>query len=64
MDQQDSEDRSVDKDGRNESSDDVPRSSGAHWTKEEDLELKRAVTKYEAKNWKKIAEKLNGRTDV
>ena len=35
-----------------------------HWTKEEDLELKRAVTKYEAKNWKKIAEKLNGRTDV
>ena len=44
--------------------DSLKRIAKGHWTKEEDLELKKAVTKYEAKNWKKIAEKLNGRTDV
>ena len=35
-----------------------------HWTKEEDLKLGQAVTKYDGKNWKKIAESLPGRTDV
>lgn len=35
-----------------------------HWTAEEDSLLHEAVQKYEAKNWKKIAEDLNGRTDV
>lgn len=31
-----------------------------HWTAEEDTLLQDAVQKYEAKNWKKIAEDLNG----
>lgn len=35
-----------------------------HWTNEEDKMLQKAVSRYEAKNWKKIAEELNGRTDV
>lgn len=35
-----------------------------HWTEEEDKLLTEAVTKYGGKSWKRIAEKLEGRTDV
>ena len=35
-----------------------------HWTPEEDEQLTRAVGRYNSKNWKKIAECLDGRTDV
>lgn len=42
----------------------VKKQTKGHWTMEEDQMLQEAVIKYEAKNWKKIAEELNGRTDV
>ena len=35
-----------------------------HWTPTEDEQLTRAVQRYNSKNWKKIAECLDGRTDV
>ena len=35
-----------------------------HWTPEEDQLLKQAVHRFNSKNWKKIAECLEGRTDV
>ena len=35
-----------------------------HWTRDEDDLLKTAVTTFNSKNWKKIAEQLPGRTDV
>lgn len=35
-----------------------------HWTPQEDEQLTCAVGKYNSKNWKKIAECLEGRTDV
>jgi len=35
-----------------------------HWTPKEDKQLTEAVQKYNSKNWKKIAECLQGRTDV
>jgi hypothetical protein len=42
----------------------IRRTTKGHWTKEEDALLRAAVLKYDAKNWKKIAECLVGRTDV
>jgi len=36
----------------------------SHWSKEEDNLLLEAVHENQGKNWKKIAEALNGRTDV
>ena len=42
----------------------VRRTTKGHWTKEEDFILRAAVKKYDAKNWKKIAECLQDRTDV
>lgn len=42
----------------------IRRTTKGHWTKEEDSLLRAAVLKYDAKNWKKIAECLHGRTDV
>mgnify|MGYP006273556631 CR=1 FL=1 len=42
----------------------IRRTTKGHWTKEEDALLRQAVLKYDAKNWKKIAECLVGRTDV
>ena len=42
----------------------IRRTTKGHWTKEEDAILRAAVKKYDAKNWKKIAECLQGRTDV
>jgi hypothetical protein len=42
----------------------IRRTTKGHWTKEEDAILRSAVHKYDAKNWKKIAESLIGRTDV
>jgi hypothetical protein len=42
----------------------IRRTTKGHWTKEEDAILRSAVKKYDAKNWKKIAECLQGRTDV
>lgn len=42
----------------------IRRTTKGHWTKEEDALLRAAVLKYDAKNWKKIAECLPGRTDV
>jgi hypothetical protein len=42
----------------------IRRTTKGHWTKEEDSLLRAAVLKYDAKNWKKIAECLVGRTDV
>ena len=35
-----------------------------HWTEEEDKKLTEAVRINGGKNWKKIAETLEGRTDV
>jgi Myb-like DNA-binding domain len=35
-----------------------------HWTKDEDYTLGDAVKKHSGRNWKRIAESLNGRTDV
>lgn len=35
-----------------------------HWTEEEDKKLTEAVRINGGKNWKKIAETLQGRTDV
>jgi len=43
---------------------DLKKIAKGHWSPEEDKLLQKAVKKYEAKNWKKIAEELNGRTDV
>jgi len=34
----------------------IRRTTKGHWTKEEDAILRQAVLKYDAKNWKKIAE--------
>jgi hypothetical protein len=34
----------------------IRRTTKGHWTKEEDALLRAAVIKYDAKNWKKIAE--------
>lgn len=34
----------------------IRRTTKGHWTKEEDSILRAAVKKYDAKNWKKIAE--------
>ena len=34
------------------------------WTEEEDKRLAALVVQYKGKNWKKVAEGLNGRTDV
>lgn len=34
----------------------IRRTTKGHWTKEEDALLREAVLKYDAKNWKKIAE--------
>jgi hypothetical protein len=42
----------------------IRKTTKGHWTKEEDALLRAAVLKYDAKNWKKIAECLVGRTDV
>lgn len=39
-------------------------SSRGSWTAEEDDLLKRAVTEYGGRNWKKIAEQISDRTDV
>lgn len=55
----DDDERNVRKDDGNDKS-----KVKGHWTAEEDSLLQDAVQKYEAKNWKKIAEDLNGRTDV
>ena len=38
--------------------------SRGKWSTEEDLTLKAAVEAHSAKNWKKISEMLQGRTDV
>ena len=38
--------------------------SKGHWTANEDRLLTEAVRKQGGKNWKKIAEGLEGRTDV
>jgi transcriptional activator Myb len=35
-----------------------------HWTAQEDKVLSEAVRTHQGKNWKKIAESLDGRTDV
>ena len=35
-----------------------------HWTEEEDKKLTEAVRQNNGKNWKKIAESLDDRTDV
>jgi hypothetical protein len=40
------------------------RSSRGKWTAEEDEILRTAVDKHEGKNWKKISDMLEGRTDV
>ncbi|KNA04281.1 hypothetical protein SOVF_201100 [Spinacia oleracea] len=40
------------------------RSTKGGWTEEEDDLLTAAVKKYNAKNWKRIAEHFSGRTDV
>ncbi|XP_049387074.1 transcription factor MYB3R-2-like [Solanum stenotomum] len=40
------------------------RSSQAGWTEEEDNLLTEVVERFKGRNWKKIAECLNGRTDV
>lgn len=40
------------------------RSSKGGWTPEEDEVLRRAVAKYDAKNWKKIAQFFQDRSDV
>eukprot|EP01080_Neovahlkampfia_damariscottae_P002175 gene2175-2039_t len=42
----------------------VRRSKKGGWSEEEDVLLTDAVEKYGGKNWKKIAEHLNGRTGV
>jgi len=42
----------------------IRKTTKGNWTREEDALLKTAVAKYDAKNWKKIAECLDGRTDV
>ncbi len=38
--------------------------SKTHWTSEEDKQLKNAVERYDSKNWKKISEQLEGRSEV
>jgi Myb-like DNA-binding domain len=40
------------------------RASMGKWSEEEDEALRRAVKEFRGKNWKKIAGKLRGRTDV
>ena len=50
--------------GSEEPKNDEKLKTKGHWTPEEDSLLQDAVQKYEAKNWKKIAEDLNGRTGV
>ena len=40
------------------------RASMGKWTTEEDDKLRRAVTDFQGKSWKKIASRLPGRTDV
>lgn len=40
------------------------RASMGKWSEEEDEQLRRAVKEFRAKNWKKIAARLRGRTDV
>eukprot|EP01121_Diplochlamys_sp_Union-15-3_P016626 TRINITY_DN5694_c0_g2_i1.p1 TRINITY_DN5694_c0_g2~~TRINITY_DN5694_c0_g2_i1.p1 ORF type:complete len:174 (-),score=38.59 TRINITY_DN5694_c0_g2_i1:79-600(-) len=40
------------------------RKSRGRWTSEEDDILRESVAKYGAKNWKKIAESVKGRSDV
>ena len=40
------------------------RASTGKWSSDEDADLRAAVTRYNGKNWKKIARKLPGRTDV
>ena len=40
------------------------RASMGKWTEEEDERLRLAVTEYGGKNWKKIASRLRGRSDV
>ncbi|KAL7564535.1 hypothetical protein ACA910_017689 [Epithemia clementina (nom. ined.)] len=40
------------------------RASMGKWTEEEDDRLRRAVKEFGGKNWKKIASRLKGRTDV
>ncbi|KAK8523380.1 hypothetical protein V6N12_047900 [Hibiscus sabdariffa] len=40
------------------------RSTKGHWTSEEDEILRKAVQRFNGKNWKKIAECFKGRTDV
>ena len=40
------------------------RGSKAKWTAEEDSRLAALVDQFHAKNWKKIAERMEGRTDV
>jgi len=40
------------------------RASMGKWTEDEDEQLRRAVKKHNAKNWKKIATDLPGRSDV
>lgn len=41
-----------------------PRISRKPWTREEDATLKSLVTKYGQSSWKKIAEHVEGRTDI
>ena len=41
-----------------------PQNTKRYWNAEEDLNLTKLVRQFGAKNWKKIAEALEGRTDV
>ncbi|KAL5071214.1 hypothetical protein RYX36_022101, partial [Vicia faba] len=40
------------------------RSTKGQWTSEEDETLRKAVQRFQGKNWKKIAECFKDRTDV
>eukprot|EP00009_Paramoeba_aestuarina_P014513 CAMPEP_0201538064 /NCGR_PEP_ID=MMETSP0161_2-20130828/66520_1 /ASSEMBLY_ACC=CAM_ASM_000251 /TAXON_ID=180227 /ORGANISM="Neoparamoeba aestuarina, Strain SoJaBio B1-5/56/2" /LENGTH=91 /DNA_ID=CAMNT_0047944707 /DNA_START=38 /DNA_END=310 /DNA_ORIENTATION=+ len=42
----------------------VKRTARGNWTPEEDQVLREAVAKHNGKNWKKIAEHLDGREDT
>lgn len=46
--------------GRNQ----IRRSTTGRWSREEDEQLRRAVVENNGKNWKSIAAKMQGRTDV
>lgn len=64
----DNEAESFDNDNEDNDDDDIDaqggRSSRGKWTAEEDETLREAVQRHSGRNWKKISDCLEGRTDV